>query len=482
MSISKKYGSRALSCLLSLALLAGCSGQDDQEQETVFPDVGPVENTVEDTGTITYRDNYNIVPQVSGTVLSCTVEEGDTVTAGQELYIIDAGDLEDQIEQAQLSLDSAQASLSQAQAACNDLTVTSHAAGTVTEVSVHVGDFVSSGTPIAQVVDSQNLKLTVPFFTEDAAGFSVGAAAVISFPNRVETVTGTVERIYDTSSALPGGRSGVYVEFSFQNPGTVLSGDVASASVGGTACMDTGTVSYATEQAIYATQSGQVLTLPIQVGSAVTVGQAVMTIKNDSLTNAVTNAALSVESARTSLSQLEAKRSDYTILAPADGIILTRSVKQGDMASAGTPMAVLAQPEELCVHAEINEQYIERIWPGQQAEISFTDDSGQPRTYTGTVERVDDTGITSGGVTDYTVELSLDDTTGLRDGMNVNVSIITESKEDCLRVPSRAVSGGTVQVLQDGKAVEAEVETGLSGGGYTEILQGLTQEDEVILP
>ena len=85
MSIVKNCGSTALACLLSAALLAGCSGQDKQEQKTVFPDVGPVENTVEDTGTVTYRDNYSIVPQVSGTVVSCSIKEGDAVTAGQEL-------------------------------------------------------------------------------------------------------------------------------------------------------------------------------------------------------------------------------------------------------------------------------------------------------------------------------------------------------------------------------------------------------------
>ena len=455
-----KYGRKAVACTLGLLLLTGCSNGEDKDRTTVFPDTGPVENTVEDTGTVTYRDNYNIVPQVSGTVISCSIEEGDTVTAGQTLYELDAGDLEDQIEQ----------------------TVTSYAAGTVTAVNVHVGDYVSTGSPIAQVVDSQNLKLTVPFWVEDATSFTPGASAVISFPNRAETVTGTVERIYDTPSALSGGRTGVYVEFSFQNPGTVLSGDSASAAVGSAVCMESGTVSNATEQTIYATQSGQVLTLPIQTGSAVTVGQTVMTIKNDSLTNAVTNASLSVESARTSLEQLQAKRADYTILAPVDGVILTRSVKLGDLASAGTPMAVLAQPEELCVHVDINEQYIERIWPGQQAQVAFTDDSGQPRSYTATVARIDDTGITSGGVTDYTVELTLDSTDGLRDGMIVNVAIITEQKEVCLRIPSQAVSGGTVQVLRNGKAVEVEVETGISGGGYTEILQGLTTEDEVLLP
>ena len=477
-----KYRGKALACTLGLLLLTSCSSGEDQERTTVFPDIGPVENTVEDTGTVTYRDNYSIVPQVSGTVTSCSIEEGDSVTAGQILYELDMGDLEDQIEQAALSLESAQASLQQAQAACADLTVTSYAAGTVTAVNVHVGDYVSTGSPVAQVVDSQNLKLTVPFWVEDAASLAPGASAVISFPNRAETVTGTVERVYDTPSALSGGRTGIYVELSFQNPGTVLSGDSASAAVGSAVCMESGTVANATEQTIYATQSGQVVTLPIQVGSAVAVGQTVMTIKNDSLTNAVTNATLSVESARTSLEQLQSKRADYTILAPVDGVILTRSVKLGDMASAGTPMAVLAQPDALCVHADINEQYIERIWAGQQAQVAFTDDSGQPRSYTATVARIDDTGITSGGVTDYTVELTLDSTDGLRDGMNVNVAIITEQKEDCLRVPSQAVSGGAVQVLRDGKVVEVAVETGISGGGYTEITQGLTTEDEVLLP
>lgn len=477
-----KYRGKALACTLGLLLLTSCSSGEDQERTTVFPDIGPVENTVEDTGTVTYRDNYSIVPQVSGTVTSCSIEEGDTVAAGQILYELDMADLEDQIEQAALSLESAQASLQQAQAACADLTVTSYAAGTVTAVNIHVGDYVSTGSPVAQVVDSQNLKLTVPFWVEDAASLAPGASAVISFPNRAETVTGTVERVYDTPSALSGGRTGIYVELSFQNPGTVLSGDSASAAVGSAVCMESGTVANATEQTIYATQSGQVVTLPIQVGSAVAVGQTVMTIKNDSLTNAVTNATLSVESARTSLEQLQSKRADYTILAPVDGVILTRLVKLGDMASAGTPMAVLAQPDALCVHADINEQYIERIWAGQQAQVAFTDDSCQPRSYTATVARIDDTGITSGGVTDYTVELTLDSTDGLRDGMNVNVAIITEQKEDCLRIPFQAVSGGTVQVLRDGKVVEVAVETGISGGGYTEITQGLTTEDEVLLP
>ena len=472
----------AFSAALGLFLLSGCSGSDQDEYRTVQPDTGPVEYRVEDTGTVTYADNYTIVPTVSGTVTECTFQEGDSVTAGQTLYTIDSDALEDQIVQAQLSVDSAQASLSQAQAACADLTVVSHASGSVTAVNVHVGDMISAGTPVAQVVDSLNLKLTVPFSLEDAAALTPGSAAVISFPGMADTLTGTVVRVYDTPVALSGSRTGVNVEFSFRNPGPLASGASAMASVNGVQCMEAGTIAYATEQAIYSAQSGQVLTLSIQEGESVTAGQTILTLKNDSLTNAVTNASLQVRSAQTSLSQLMDQRADYTVTAPVDGTILSRTVKQGDLAAAGSPMAVLAQPEALCVHASIDEQYIDRVGTGQSASITFTTDTGEQRTYTGSVRRVEDTGVTSGGVTDYTVEIALDDTDGLRDGMNVSVSILTEGKENCLRVPVKAVDGDTVQVLRNGKAETVTVETGLWGSDYVEILSGITEEDTIVLP
>lgn len=465
---------------LSMLLLAGCAGQ--AEYQTAAPDRGPVEYRVEDTGAVAYQDNYTIVSTVGGRVLSCTFREGDVVEEGQTLYVLDAGGLEDQIEQARLALRSAEVAVAQSSAACADLSVRSSAAGTVTAVHVHVGDFVNAGTPIAQVVDSASFTLTVPFAPADAAALVPGSAAVISFPAQPETVAGMVVRVYDTPTAFSGGREGVYVEFSLSNPGALSSGALAMATVGGITCMEAGALANATEQSIYAAQSGQVLTLPIQAGAAVSVGQEVMTLKNDSLTNAAENALLNRDSAAVSLAQLEDKRPDYTVTAPAGGTILTRTVKEGDLAAAGSPMAVLAQPDALCVQVDIDELYIGRVWPGQQASISFTTDQGEARTYTAVVRRIDDAGITAGGVTEYRVELALDSREGLRSGMNVSVSILCEGRADCLRVPERAVSGNSVRVLRGDEAVEVPVRTGLTGGGYTEILEGLSESDQVILP
>ena len=220
-----KQGAAALTGVL--LLLSGCSGGVD-EYQCVHPETGTlVQQLVEGTGTVSYREEYSVIPTVSAKILSCSIEEGDTVTAGQVLYVLDSGALEDQITQARLSLNSAQASYAQAVDACTDLTVPAHASGTVTEVYVHVGDYVNTGTAIASLVDSANLTLTVPFAAEDAADMAPGNTAAITFPGQAGTVTGTVERVYDTSTALSGGREGVYVEFSFRNPGAVLSGTAA---------------------------------------------------------------------------------------------------------------------------------------------------------------------------------------------------------------------------------------------------------------
>ena len=443
-----KQGAAALTG--ALLLLSGCSGGVD-EYQCVHPETGTlVQQLVEGTGTVSYREEYSVIPTVSAKILSCSIEEGDTVTAGQVLYVLDSGALEDQITQARLSLNSAQASYAQAVDACTELTVPAHASGTVTEVYVHVGDYVNTGTAIASLVDSANLTLTVPFAAEDAAAMAPGNTAAITFPGQAGTVTGTVERVYDTSTALSGGREGVYVELTFRNPGAVLSGTAALASVGGAACMEAGTVANATEQSIYATQSGQVASLPIQAGTAVTAGQTVMTLENASLTNAVTNASLSVESAQVNLAQLEAKRADYTVTAPVDGTVLERPFKTGDYAAAATSLATLAQPDSLCVSVEIDELYINQVGVGQQARITFADgQTHEARDYDGVVSRMDDTGVSSGGVTDYSVEISLTRAEELKAGMNVTVEILVAQSEDCMSVPSEAVTGGVVRVLRD---------------------------------
>ena len=118
----------------------------------------------------------------------------------------------------------------------------------------------------------------------------------------------------------------------------------------------------------------------------------------------------------------------------------------------------------------------------EKAAVTFTADTGERAVYAAQVYRISDTGSTVGGVTDYTVELILADTDGLKAGMNVDVAITIARRDSCLQLPTAAIMNNQVQVIRDGKEVAVPVSTGISGGGYTEILDGLTESDEVILP
>lgn len=467
--------------MCSLLLFAGCAKQSDAPT-AVQADIGTVESIVEDSGTVAHRDPYTIFPEVNGKILSCNFEEGDRVCTGDVLYVLDAGALEDQIDQAQLALRSAQLSYQQALDACDDLTVRAKAGGTVTELYCHVGDFVAAGTPIAQVIDRENLRITVPFAPADAAAIAPGSTAAVAFASYGDSVSGTVKRVYDSPSALPGGREAVYVEIAFRNPGALSGGELATASVGSAACMESGAVTCATAQALYATQSGQIESLPIDTGSAVSLEQVIAVIDNASITNARDSAAIGVDNAALALSQLMDMREDYTLCAPADGTMISRSAKAGDYAAAAVPLATLAEDASLCVTVQIDEIYIEKIFAGQEASVTFTDDSGLVHTYAAQVRRVSEAGTIVGGVTDYTVELSLDDTAGLKAGMNVSVSIVTGRSANCLRIPTAALTGSTVLLQKDGKTTETAVKCGISGGGYTEILNGLQEGDTVVYP
>ena len=472
-----------LLALGSALMLSGCQSEKEQPMETATAEFSTISAVVEDNGTVVHRDPYTIYATVNGKILTCNFEEGDRVKAGDILYTLDATALEDQITQAEINLRSAKQGLSQASEACRDLTVTAKAGGTVMRTYLHKGDFVSVGTPIADVVDQDNMTLTAPFAPADAANIAVGSAATVTFPSYNGDIAGTVKRIYDAPTALPGGRQCVNVEIAFQNTGVLLGGETAFAQVGAIASMEAGQVKNAVAQTLYATQSGQVLTLPIDLGSVVAVGDTVLTLENDALTNGRDNARIAVESAETGLSQLVAKRDDFVLRAPADGVILTRNAKAEDYAAAVNPLAILAQDASLGVDVPIDEIYIEKVFAGQTASVLFTDDMGQNHTYPATVSQVDEAGMVNGGVTDYMVSLTLENTEALKAGMNVTVSIVTAQKDNCLTIPAAALGpDSTVTVQRDGKEEAVVVETGVSGNGLVEVLSGLAEGDTVIYP
>lgn len=92
-------------------------------------------------------------------------------------------------------------------------------------------------------------------------------------------------------------------------------------------------------------------------------------------------AVAAVEEARAQLSTAEAacrqarlNWEDTRLLAPAEAIVMTRSVEPGTMLAAGDPVLTLSLRHPVWVRAYVDECHLNRIHPGQ--EVTVTDDSG----------------------------------------------------------------------------------------------------------
>lgn len=472
---TKKIIAAGVCLTLLIGTLSGC-GKD--KFETVSPETGTIEQTVEDTGIVVFDDSYSVTSTVSAKIISSSFEEGDTVEEGQVLYTLDSKDINDQLSQANINLEKANEVYRQNVNAVNDLTVKSYVNGLVTKVYCHVGDYVTTGTKVADVVDSENLTIEVPFNNIESGSVYRGQAAQIIMNADGSIINGTVTKVYEGAQALDGRQYGINVEITITNPGALKQGDSAFAKIGDMSSVTDGQLKNKTEQSVFATQSGQVQSLSITEGNKVYSGTTVLTIKNDALRGAVNTAALNIKDIKNTISQLNSRLSDYSILAPTTGVITQKIAKAYDLATPGTPLAVVSDKGRLYVDMEVDEMYITDIKIGQKAEVNIQGD--ESTVYTGKVDKISDSGIEQNGVTYYTVKIYLDSQENLMEAMNMDVKIILASKDNVMMIPASAVHNNKVKVLDGNKAVETEVEIGIKNKKYVEIISGISKDDKII--
>ena len=475
MKCKKKLLSLLSVTLVCALLFSGCGKSGDTETVTLTQ--GSLETTVDETGTVVFDEEYDVTSLVGGKITSAPFNEGDSVKKGDVLYQINNVDLANQIASAKVGLDKANEAYRQCVASKSDLTLTAKASGLVTAVYAHKGDYVQPGTRILDIVESDYMKLTVPFSLPENNGIYQGMNAEICLTATGATVTGSVTKIYESSQSYEGGKRGTNIEIKIQNPGALKSGDIAYAKIGEISSISTGSLENLTEQTIVATASGEIAELSVREGDRIYAGTKIAQIKNDSITNSVKNAELNIKEIQTNISQLESKLSDYTITAPIDGVVLTKIAKESDIASPGTPLVTIADVGKLYVNTEIDEIYIKDLHVGLKTKVQLQNQSDT--TYEGKVNRIDDSGIEKNGVTYYKVRIELENTDGLIEGMNVDVSIITGTKENAWYLPKEAVSGNKVTVVNGRKEETREVETGIKNNEYVEIISGLEKDDKV---
>jgi HlyD family secretion protein len=192
-----------------------------------------------------------------------------------------------------------------------------------------------------------------------------------------------------------------------------------------------------------------------------------------------------VEQSQAALDAANLRVADAILLAPFSGTVVSVGPQAGELVSAATPIVVLADLEHYYIDASIDETDIGSLQVGQ--DVSITLDAFPDITLAGKVTQIDPLGSVAQGVVTYGVkiEVTLDEGV-LRPSMTATVDIVVAKKDNALVVPNRAVRRGTagryqVEVVQAGKAETRPVTIGLSNETFTEIVEGVSEGEEVVV-
>ena len=476
-----------------------------------------ITSTITGSGTLEAADSYSVTTLLEGTILTANFEEGDQAQAGDILYTIDDSDAASSLERSQISVSQAQRSYNNALESLEDLTVTATASGRILSLDVEEGDEVSAGQQVATIRDSDTMELTVPFPADDAGSFYVGQSATVTLDPTFETLTGTVTEIAANTEVLTGNMIVRDVTIDVSNPGGLSTTQTASATVGGVGSSSGGTFTYKEETTVTAAVGGTVASISVEEGDWVDNGQTILQLTSESLDEQVQSASESLRNAEISYSNQTEQLEDYTVTAPITGTIVDKNYNAGEITESNEVLCSIYDLSYLTMTLSVDELDIADIEVGQAVSIvadavedqTYTGvvtkvsvagtSSGSATTYPVTI-RIDETdGLLPGMSVDATIELgSAEDVlaipaAALNRGDTVLVTADSPSaanaetvqSTDAEELPESTEAPAATEVpAEDGETeqqyVSIPVTTGISDGSYIEIASGLQEGDVVV--
>lgn len=184
---------------------------------------------------------------------------------------------------------------------------------------------------------------------------------------------------------------------------------------------------------------------------------------------------------------------DMIIVSPVSGIVLSRDMDEGSAAIAmssaygGTTILTLADVSVMHFEGDVDESDVGKIAEGMPAKIFV--DAFPDTTFEGRLTRIAPLGVKAEGVVNFKVEAEVGGSTGrLKTGMSADVQLVLDERKDVLTLPEGAFiyEGDSTFVEKVDAAAEAGkrrvlVQTGLSDGIKTELLEGLGEGEKVVM-
>ncbi len=169
------------------------------------------------------------------------------------------------------------------------------------------------------------------------------------------------------------------------------------------------------------------------------------------------------------------------ICAKGSGIVSELMLQDGVVAAEDTQMYKLISTDRFWLKTAIDELDIPGVREGQSAKVVF--DAFDDEEYEGKVEKISALGENVGGVTKYTVTISVPGIEKLRTAMSATATIVIDEKDDVLLIPVDAVQTvdgeRCVTVIRGEEQEVVPVTLGLVNNTQAEVTEGLSEGDQV---
>jgi RND family efflux transporter MFP subunit len=269
----------------------------------------------------------------------------------------------------------------------------------------------------------------------------------------------------------------------------------------------TGTVEATVMMPIAPRLAAKLVELNVDEGSSVTKGQVLATLEDTDLQNALRQlqaqeayakkaydrstallksgfvskanydlAKADWEAARAASAKALAEANFMKLVAPADGLIIKRDGEIGQLIPANEPLFWLSCCAPLRISAEVDEEDIAQVKPGQAVLIRADAFAGQ--VFHGQVQAITPKGDPI--ARSYRVRITFTEETPLQIGMTAETNIITGEHKNALLLPTSAINQDAVWLVKDDRLIHQRVTVGAKGPEQTEILRGINVEDLVV--
>ena len=462
----------------------------DGNAGTSIVQIGNLTNSITGSGSVEPIEQRDIVPEVNGKIVESYFEEGDEVRTGDVLYRFEMTaatnaieSAQNNVEKAQTNLSNRQSSLSKVRENIEKLTVKATESGKISDLSLRVGEEISG--KLCTITNFKEQTATIPFSSAHINSIKVGDKANIAVDKYMINTTGTVVRKYTAPETLSSGAVVYYVEIRLSNDYTLEENVNVTATVGSVSSASYGAVKYADPVTVNAEQRGKVSKVNFKNGDWVDKGEVIAILKNTDLNDELRTAQQNVKEAQMNLTEAlnnledkEEEANEYIVTSPIDGVILTKDYTTGDTISGqnSTTMMVVADMSKMKFTISADELDISKIQMGQSVQV--TADALEGQRLTGRITAISKLGTSSNGVTNYPIEVTIDQPGDLMPGMNVSAQIIVEQSYNTLYLPVEAVEyfGGKYYVTVVGEVENMPEMPKMPEGGFGSKAQDETKD------